>query len=511
MSKAATPFFRYCTLSLLSLPLVLALSLPACDLGRASDDAGSPSFSTPMGVPVGQPSTMATSIPPLPPIKHVFLIVLENNDYQKTFDNPAAPLYKFRNQGETLQYYYGIGHSSLDNYIAMISGQPPNLATRLDCPVFMKFHKLDIITKFKRWLGFRLTNIAIPNSRPEPFGHPTDPDPKGIDSLGHTSFSVDPRALQIQSDIVDGIGCVYPKEVRTVANQLEETPGKDHTGMHYTWRAYMEGRDQSSRVKEDLRCGHPELGHWDETNTRRNFGYTTRHNPFAYFESLIDKGTAESRDGGADCVEHERSLDELSYDLSHEGLLMPNFVFITPNLCNDGHTDCKQAGEDGEIAAIRTFLTKWICRIRESTAYRKDGIIIITFDEAKVHSRRLPRPRVEAEDHPDDSVCDDENRSVSACCGEGRLPPRRDPGIEGSAGGRVGAIVLSKWVKSGSINGNKYNHYSLLRSIEKIFHTKEYLGLANSDDLVTFDEGGVFNQPSVAPETSGASVENTCF
>ena len=32
--------------------------------------------------------------------------------------------------------YYGIGHSSLDNYIAMIGGQPPNPTTQADCPTF---------------------------------------------------------------------------------------------------------------------------------------------------------------------------------------------------------------------------------------------------------------------------------------------------------------------------------------------------------------------------------------
>jgi hypothetical protein len=229
-----------------------------------------------------------------------------------------------------------------------------------------------------------------------------------------------------------------------------------------------------------------------------------------YFESLIDRGTAESGDGGADCVEHERSLDELTYDLSHDGLLMPNFVFITPNLCNDGHTDCNHTGEQGELAAMRTFLSKWICRIRESTAYRKDGIIIITFDEAKIHRRRLLSPLFEAEDHSDDIGKDGKDVSESACCSEGRAPSGKDRGLEGSGGGQVGAIVLSQWVKSGSTNYRKYNHYSLLRSIEKIFHTRGYLGFASNEDLVTFDEGGVFNQPKFAPEPAGASVDNTC-
>ena len=35
--------------------------------------------------------------------------------------------------------YYGVGHASLDNYVAMISGQAPNPSTQADCGVFANF------------------------------------------------------------------------------------------------------------------------------------------------------------------------------------------------------------------------------------------------------------------------------------------------------------------------------------------------------------------------------------
>ena len=38
-----------------------------------------------------------------------------------------------------LSRFYGIGHFSLDNYLAMISGQAPNTATQGDCAVFSDF------------------------------------------------------------------------------------------------------------------------------------------------------------------------------------------------------------------------------------------------------------------------------------------------------------------------------------------------------------------------------------
>jgi phosphatidylinositol-3-phosphatase len=42
-------------------------------------------------------------------------------------------------EGALLNRYYGIGHASLDNYIAMISGQAPNPATQGDCHDYVDF------------------------------------------------------------------------------------------------------------------------------------------------------------------------------------------------------------------------------------------------------------------------------------------------------------------------------------------------------------------------------------
>src|SRR5438067_4356337 len=74
------------------------------------------------------------------PIKHVFVIVLENENAATTFgpNSPAPYLSQtLRAQGAYVPNYYGIGHNSNDNYIAMISGQAPNLQTQLDCTSFV--------------------------------------------------------------------------------------------------------------------------------------------------------------------------------------------------------------------------------------------------------------------------------------------------------------------------------------------------------------------------------------
>jgi hypothetical protein len=70
-----------------------------------------------------------------PPIKRVFVYVMENTSYDKVVGNTkeAPYLNALIKQFALATNYTGTGHASLDNYIAMTSGQPPNPATMGDC------------------------------------------------------------------------------------------------------------------------------------------------------------------------------------------------------------------------------------------------------------------------------------------------------------------------------------------------------------------------------------------
>src|ERR1700722_14083418 len=82
-------------------------------------------------------SPVSASAAGVPPIRHVFVIVLENKDYSQTFQlyNSSDPYLSqtLPSMGALIPYYFGTGHSSADNYIAMISGQPPTADTKNDC------------------------------------------------------------------------------------------------------------------------------------------------------------------------------------------------------------------------------------------------------------------------------------------------------------------------------------------------------------------------------------------
>src|SRR2546423_11046640 len=75
----------------------------------------------------------------LPPVKHVWVIVLENKGFNETFGPSSPATFLARDlprAGQLLTQYYAIGHASLDNYVAMISGQAPNIETQADCQFY---------------------------------------------------------------------------------------------------------------------------------------------------------------------------------------------------------------------------------------------------------------------------------------------------------------------------------------------------------------------------------------
>ncbi len=333
----------------------------------------------------------------LPPIRHVFVLMLENENASVTFGrNPPAP-YLARAlpaQGAMLTNYYGIGHASLDNYIALVSGQAPNEKTQLDCPVFSDF------------------------------------------ILQQPALDAHGQAL--------GMGCIYPALVKTLPDQLEAA------GL--TWKGYMEdmGKDP---LRERITCGHPRIGTQDHTlfaTTRDK--YAAKHNPFVYFHTIIDDQ--------ARCDSHVVNLDQLPKDLQ-SAATTPNYVFITPNLCSDGHDPECIDGTPGGFPAMEAFLRKWVPLITGSPAFKQDGLLVVTFDESEGNGPE----------------------GFTACCGEKPLPgARRPPGVLGPGGGRIGAVLVSKFIRPGTVSAVPYNHYSLLRTVEDIFGL-EHLGYAAEPDL----------------------------
>ena len=71
----------------------------------------------------------------VPHFDHVAVLVIENESYASTWGagSPATYLNSLRSQGAFADQYFATGHVSLDNYVAMTSGQPDQPLTGSDC------------------------------------------------------------------------------------------------------------------------------------------------------------------------------------------------------------------------------------------------------------------------------------------------------------------------------------------------------------------------------------------
>ncbi|MEA2495422.1 MAG: phosphatidylinositol-3-phosphatase [Thermoleophilaceae bacterium] len=334
----------------------------------------------------------------LPPIKHVAIVVLENKSVADWF-GPTGRIFApylsttLPKQGEVMLRMYGIGHNSADNYIAMVSGQPPTPASKNDCP----------------------------------------------DPVKQVSPATTPSGIA-QSD-----GCQYPANFKTIADQL--------AAGGLTWKGY----------NQDIPAPCSPLSH----NPAPGTSYARKHNPFVFFDSLIQSGECQANDVG---------FTELDADLAAGTL--PNFSVIVPNECDDGHTACPSTlpanpvtDDFDQLKQADAFLKKYVPKILAVPAMKQDGLLIVTFDESVIDS--------------------------TACCNEQPGPAAPYPGSYfgepfGRGGGDNGGILISRFISPGSshllglhLNINPYNLYSVLRSVEDIFGVG-HLGFAGQTGLKPF-------------------------
>jgi acid phosphatase len=159
-----------------------------------------------------------------------------------------------------------------------------------------------------------------------------------------------------------------------IADQIEQS-GR-------TWKAYMEGMPSPCLTRDTGR-------------------YAARHNPFIHYTDLVRNPRR--------CAAHVVPLTELETDLATAHL--PNFLWITPDLCSDMH-DC-------DIATGDMWLAKLVPGFLHISTFA-NGVLFIVWDEAE----------------------------------------------DGSDGGHVPLLVISPRAIPGMRSHVPENHYSLLCAIE---------------------------------------------
>jgi phospholipase C len=185
-------------------------------------------------------------------------------------------------------------------------------------------------------------------------------------------------------------------------------------GAGVSWNAYMEGMPRP--------C-------FPGASSGR---YAKKHNPFAYFTTITSDP--------ARCAKVVPAT-RLKSDLAAGTL--PQFVFITPDLCNDTH-DCSVAHGD-------RYLSQLIPPLLGQLGPR--GFLVLAWEEGS---------------------------SNASCCG-------------GTArGGRVPVVVAGPRVRRGSTQATAYSHYSTLRTIEDAFGLSH---LRNAAAPGTRPLDGLFKSP----------------
>lgn len=151
-------------------------------------------------------------------------------------------------------------------------------------------------------------------------------------------------------------------------------------------------------------------------------GYAAKHNPMVFFDDVTDGLNASS----PGCIAHVRPYAELAADLAMDHVAAYNF--ITPTLCHDMHDDCG----GGAIANGDAWLAQAVPAIVASAAYQRGGALFITWDESE----------------------------------DGEAP--------------LGMFVLSPFARPGYAATTRFDHSSLLRTLQEVFAVTPYLRGASS-------------------------------
>jgi hypothetical protein len=411
---------------------------PSSSEGNSSPESSSESSTSPSEgsskASKGESEKTAPGTPiKLPPIKHVWVIALSGTNFSAALADPTADPYLAKQlvpKGTLLSNYTLSSSSALGNGIALLAGQNVNLDTEQNCPTYGE---------------------------------------------------LEPPTVNATTGLAEGVGCVYPAAIKTLADEL--------TAGSLTWKTYVQDMEEDapasgtaptagtqsgtsatqgagapngtsqaasapsaaqtsgsagststtpgtqSQPTTAVTCRRPELGTPDPNHTPApGDPYLTYRNPFVYFDSLLSEGA---------CASNDVDLSQLQASLATPADT-PSLSWIVPSACNDGSAAPCAPGSPAGLAPADAFLKEVVPQILATSAYSKEGLIVIVPDS----------------------------------------PPASAP-ASGAASKPVGALLLSPFVHSGARVTDSFNDFSLSKSISLLFGVLP-LGHANDQATVSF-------------------------
>jgi phosphatidylinositol-3-phosphatase len=234
-----------------------------------------------------------------------------------------------------------------------------------------------------------------------------------------------------------------------------------------SWKAYMESMPSAGFT-----------GYWYLDNeppgtlpstTPSNALYSLKHDPFLLFTDITSN---------PQLADNVVPLTQLTTDLNSNDV--PQFVWISPNLCNDMHgqpippaeesNQCPYSNPNALYADGDNFLKTWVTAIMDSKAWTGNSVIFITWDETAYpptsDASTFIAPGPDAPTAPS-----------SVFVANGVPAPSSGSGVFG--GGNVPLIVIARLGPHPLTINTWADHYSILRTIEESWN------LATSAWLVT--------------------------
>ncbi len=287
-----------------------------------------------------------------------------------------------------------------------------------------------------------------------------------------------------------------PNYVAAITGQLDITRMNDNAANHYGWENLVDQLESHGRSWAAYMDSLPYAGYtgaiYPDAAALPPKGaalYTNKHDPFVLMDDIRSDPARLAK---------IKPYTDLAADL--DGSHAPDFVWISPNQCNDMHggvyasvaghpeTPCPYGStvDDANDAALKAkadaFVHSAVDTIRGSKAWTGNSVIFILTDES---------------DFDGSATGTDLWADVRGCCdspGYGialGLPNDYVLTDNGShpwsgpfGGGLIPAIVVARNGAGAIKDATPYNHYSLLRTIEEVWGLG-YLGYAGDGANVT--------------------------
>jgi hypothetical protein len=362
----------------------------------------------------------------IPPLDHVYVIMMENHGFAEIYQNPNAPfINSYALSANLATNYFAIAHPSLTNYLEVVGGSNFGLLSD-NSP---DWHDASCATNLSTGIP-NTDNPSSPSICPIA-GSGTDAATPLFDCSNETQGP----PCEIEIDGVHDYAANPNTLGITIAQQLAAA-GK-------TWKAYEENLPLTGPDLIDYSDGqYTNLTNFSVINPQLNPPlasadivqlYASKHNPFVYFADVQSGSNPEVSYAQISAFDGRGGLwSDLAAGKS------PNFSFIVPNQCNDQHGRgnstafcASDPNDNGTQAGLNPALInlgdvavqKIVTAIHASPDWKRGHAAIIT-------------------------IWDENDYSVQPISN------------------RVVAIVDTNYGSHGMTSSNFYDHFSLLRSIE---------------------------------------------